>query len=250
MEENDQSQNIPLLCRKGCGFYGSPNFDGFCSKCHRSMQAQAESAQAVTRITSDFDDKLSPERSVKMTASSAGNFSKRDSPLVPPVTIKVSADSHSDSSLSLEQGSELTFTSSAPELRAETDTSSVGLLDSLNDDLKPDSKPDSPASTCSSGSTSKTRPRCAICHKRVGLTGIQNLHLHIKSTFIYRLSHLTVASAYLFFCSGFSCRCGGLYCSIHRYSDAHNCSFDYRESGQKEIRRSNPQIVCQKVQKI
>ncbi|KAH9596706.1 AN1-type zinc finger protein 5 [Schistosoma haematobium] len=145
MEENDQSQNIPLLCRKGCGFYGSPNFDGFCSKCHRSMQVQAENVQAVSRVTSDFEDKLSPERSVKITASSA--------------------------------------------------------------------------STSSSGPATKTRPRCAVCHKRVGLTG-------------------------------FSCRCGGLYCSIHRYSDAHNCSYDYRESGQEEIRRSNPQIVCQKVQKI
>ncbi|VDP91985.1 unnamed protein product [Echinostoma caproni] len=50
--------------------------------------------------------------------------------------------------------------------------------------------------------------------------------------------------------SGFTCRCGGLYCGLHRYSDAHSCSFDYRESGQEEIRRSNPQIICQKVQKI
>ncbi|RTG80361.1 uncharacterized protein DC041_0006986 [Schistosoma bovis] len=193
MEENDQSQNIPLLCRKGCGFYGSPNFDGFCSKCHRSMQVQAENVQAVSRVTSDFEDKLSPERSVKITASSGENFSKRDSSLVPPVTIKISSDPHTDSSLNLSAESNLTLASPAPELRAETGVSSIALPDSLNDDLKSDSKPDSP---------------------------------------------------------GFSCRCGGLYCSIHRYSDAHNCSYDYRESGQEEIRRSNPQIVCQKVQKI
>lgn len=87
MEENDQSQNIPLLCRKGCGFYGSPNFDGFCSKCHRSMQVQAENVQAVSRVTSDFEDKLSPERSVKITASSGNicfcsGFWVTDGPLI------------------------------------------------------------------------------------------------------------------------------------------------------------------------
>ena len=28
--------------------------------------------------------------------------------------------------------------------------------------------------------------------------------------------------------TGFTCRCGGLFCSIHRYSDKHECKFDYK----------------------
>ena len=43
----------------------------------------------------------------------------------------------------------------------------------------------------------KKKNRCQSCKKKVGLTG-------------------------------FTCRCGGLFCSIHRYSDKHDCSFDYK----------------------
>ena len=49
---------------------------------------------------------------------------------------------------------------------------------------------------------------------------------------------------------GFQCRCGGLFCSLHRYSDKHECSFDYKAEGQAEIRKNNPVIVRDKVQKI
>ncbi len=40
----DQTHNIanqsecPSLCRAGCGFFGSPQFDGLCSKCHRDYE--------------------------------------------------------------------------------------------------------------------------------------------------------------------------------------------------------------------
>jgi hypothetical protein len=50
--------------------------------------------------------------------------------------------------------------------------------------------------------------------------------------------------------SGFTCRCGGLFCSLHRYSDKHECSFDYKELGAEQIRKSNPVVVASKVQKI
>jgi len=65
----------------------------------------------------------------------------------------------------------------------------------------------------------KKKNRCGMCRKKVGLTG-------------------------------FECRCGGLFCAIHRYSDKHECSFDYREHGAAEIRRNNPVVVGEKIQKI
>jgi len=49
---------------------------------------------------------------------------------------------------------------------------------------------------------------------------------------------------------GFPCRCGGTFCSTHRYANEHNCSFDYREHGAEEIRKNNPQVIGEKVTKI
>lgn len=65
----------------------------------------------------------------------------------------------------------------------------------------------------------KKKNRCATCRKKVGLTG-------------------------------FDCRCGGLFCPAHRYSDAHDCTFDYRQLGAEEIKRNNPVIMAEKVNKI
>lgn len=61
--------------------------------------------------------------------------------------------------------------------------------------------------------------RCSTCKKKVGLTG-------------------------------FPCRCGGLFCSTHRYSDKHECNFNYKEMAQEHIRKHNPVVVASKIQKI
>lgn len=49
---------------------------------------------------------------------------------------------------------------------------------------------------------------------------------------------------------GFPCRCGGLFCSTHRYANEHNCTFDYKELGAEEIRKNNPQVIGEKICKI
>ncbi|KAK7336596.1 hypothetical protein VNO77_17142 [Canavalia gladiata] len=61
--------------------------------------------------------------------------------------------------------------------------------------------------------------RCASCRKRVGLTG-------------------------------FNCKCGNLFCAAHRYSDKHDCPFDYRSVGQDAIAKANPVIRADKLDKI
>ncbi|KAJ3675424.1 hypothetical protein LUZ60_004466 [Juncus effusus] len=54
-----------------------------------------------------------------------------------------------------------------------------------------------------------THKRCFVCNKKVGIPG-------------------------------FRCRCGELFCGTHRYSDIHDCSFDYKSAGREEIARANP----------
>ncbi|EYU20724.1 hypothetical protein ABFS82_11G006700 [Erythranthe guttata] len=76
----------------------------------------------------------------------------------------------------------------------------------------------------SSGLNSETKAkagptRCSSCSKRVGLTG-------------------------------FSCRCGNIFCSVHRYSDKHECPFDYRAAAQDAIAKANPLVKADKLDKI
>jgi hypothetical protein len=61
--------------------------------------------------------------------------------------------------------------------------------------------------------------RCTNCNKRVGLTG-------------------------------FNCRCGNLFCAVHRYSDKHDCPFDYRTAGKDAIAKANPVVKAEKLDKI
>jgi hypothetical protein len=61
--------------------------------------------------------------------------------------------------------------------------------------------------------------RCTTCRKRVGLTG-------------------------------FNCRCGNMYCAVHRYSDKHDCQFDYQTAARNAIAKANPVMKAEKLDKI
>lgn len=97
-----------------------------------------------------------------------------------------------------------------------------------NDDLQSGSpllggSPSSALSTTPEGdkgkSPSKGKNRCFTCHKKIGLTG-------------------------------FKCRCENSFCGLHRYSDKHECPFDYKSDGRAKLEKDNPQVVGAKIRKI
>lgn len=55
---------------------------------------------------------------------------------------------------------------------------------------------------------------------------------------------------HIFLCTGFDCRCGNLFCGLHRYSDKHNCPYDYKAEAAAKIRKENPVVVAEKIQRI
>lgn len=65
----------------------------------------------------------------------------------------------------------------------------------------------------------KNTSRCFSCRKKIGLTGFQ-------------------------------CRCDYFFCSEHRYSDKHECDYDYKALGQELLQKANPVVVASKISKI
>ncbi|WOK96602.1 zinc finger AN1 domain-containing stress-associated protein 15-like [Canna indica] len=81
------------------------------------------------------------------------------------------------------------------------------------------SAPPKPEEDSPSSPLVQSSNRCLICRKRLGLTS-------------------------------FRCRCGELFCPRHRYSETHDCSFDYKAAGKEQIAKANPLIRAAKIIKI
>jgi len=64
-----------------------------------------------------------------------------------------------------------------------------------------------------------SRNRCLVCRKRVGLTG-------------------------------FSCKCGKLFCGEHRYAEAHSCEFDHKACERQKIAKDNPVVMAPKLDRL
>ena len=81
---------------------------------------------------------------------------------------------------------------------------------------------------------------------------INELYFYVISNIVARQERVTFFMCWILHLNitGFECRCGGLFCGLHRYSDKHDCTFNYKELGQEQIRKNNPVVVGAKIQKI
>ncbi|PAA93669.1 hypothetical protein BOX15_Mlig032929g1 [Macrostomum lignano] len=239
--ENQQSTIAANLCQNGCGFYGSTQFDGMCSVCHKEnmKKRQKQDEEQIQKPTS------SPHAAALLCASSnnifgsSGNNKRlKNSNIDQPIENSSEDDSHGLPQSAFGAATNQVTAGAAAAAAANTNedshataaaesSASVGVPLKSTASVAAAKSAEVASVDSSAGSSSgssaqsnnKKSNRCGMCKKKVGLTG-------------------------------FACRCGGLFCSMHRYSDKHECPFDYQSHGQEEICKANPQVVSTKIDKL
>ncbi|CAH1789813.1 unnamed protein product [Owenia fusiformis] len=215
MEQNENQNIASQLCRMGCGFFGNQQFEGMCSKCYKDHVKRKNQTQSSTSSVSS--GRHSPVSSSVSSSSVTLSQAK---------AIVSAASTMATTSVPTTTPSVDTATPTVPSVNLSASTKDK---DSSSEEgatggaevktpIK-NSEPDTSSDERDGKRPTKIKNRCTSCKKKVGLTG-------------------------------FPCRCGGLFCSLHRYSDKHDCQFNYKELAQEEIRKNNPVVVGQKIMKI
>lgn len=256
----EQPESNPTFCTNNCGFYGSSQFEGMCSKCYRDHVSRSMTAGRTNSCNSFYASSNTPVTSSSQTLlpnTSTNDVQQirddqdemigrmdedNDLPIdIVDSTVNKMDDENSDSPLAIEESTSkqdndqptdepsaslLTRVTSAP-------TMPIAISKSINIPGKNETNISySVMETSSLGAESmspltassvdkKKRNRCTwpTCNKKLGLTG-------------------------------FDCRCGGQFCPLHRYANEHNCTFDYKEHGQNEIRKNMPVVQAERVRRI
>lgn len=229
-QEANRSQG-PMLCTMGCGFYGNPRTDGMCSVCYKEhLQRQnASDRQSPTAVSPGAGGTSVAMTGVEVAAQAVSPV--LSPPTTPPRPEPAPAPTQDSSLPELSSPSSTAspitsqpspMTSRLVAMSLDPNTEEADVAATIERTALPEDKDAAQPGTSDPEvpkQQEKKKHRCFACRKKVGLTG-------------------------------FECRCGHLFCGMHRYSDKHGCPFDYRQEATERLRRENPVVVSQKIHKI
>ncbi|KAG9266530.1 AN1-type zinc finger protein 6 isoform X4 [Astyanax mexicanus] len=227
-EEKDMAQQTnqtqaPIPCTAGCGFYGNPRNNGMCSICYKdSLQRQNSSSRVSDPVSTRFStlgESLSTQSNT-VTASSALQLNSQSIVTATETAQEELTSGEAQDELKTEEVAGPSNSAEVASVQESVTMSEMsGSFGSSAEVLASGSCVSVQSSAPVVENSKPQKKRCFICNKKLALTD-------------------------------YNCRCGNYFCGVHRCTIDHNCPYDYKAEAAEKIRKENPVVAGEKIQKI